>query len=163
MLVLMLLLVWRLFAGSSQCKVMQTVGRQAGSSCIVCLGLSRLRPKTGQARLGRFIGVPVMQWHCCWGRRKRDNGQMAGPVSLKFSPGFKHIHSKWTGLISRLLKVHHVNKRSFMMRLQNNDNVNRMEGKWVKERTGTAATSIIIPIPFKVTWAILCSVVQNTF
>lgn len=31
--------------------------RQAGSSCIVCLGLARRRPKTGQARPGLASSV----------------------------------------------------------------------------------------------------------
>lgn len=34
--------------------------RQAGSSCIACLGLARRRPKTGQAR-------PGQAWPVHWG------------------------------------------------------------------------------------------------
>lgn len=64
LLVLMLLLLLRwLFAGSSQCKVMQRGGRQ-----VVHAWRASARPSGGQrqagpgrTRLGQFIGVPVMQ------------------------------------------------------------------------------------------------------
>lgn len=63
LLVLMLLLLRWLFAGSSQCKVMQTGGRQ-----VVHAWRASARPSVGQrqagpgrTRLGQFIGAPVMQ------------------------------------------------------------------------------------------------------
>lgn len=92
LLVLMLLLpaCW-LFAQS------HANSRQAGSSCIVCLGLAKpspargpaAKPKTGRAARG--LASSLMRQSCSdiaveGGERERDNGQTAEFVSLTFWP-----------------------------------------------------------------------------
>lgn len=105
LLVLMLLLVCWLLAGSRSMQS-HANSRQAGSSCIACLGLAQRRP--GQARPHSARPVHWCASHAVTlllrEEKERDNGQTAGPDGMTLWRWSEHMHRKLTRLISGLLK-----------------------------------------------------------
>lgn len=122
---------WQARVNAKSCK---TVDRQ-----VVHASCASTWPQTGHCFIGSLVCQSCSDIAVGGGERERET--MVRRRGL-FAWSSEHTDSKWTGLIWRLLTVHRVIKRSVMMCLKNKDDVNRMEEKWVRERTGTPATSI---------------------
>lgn len=160
------LLVCWLFADSSQCKGMQTAGRQVVHAPCVSGGGASVWPKTGRAARG--VASSVVCQSCSdiaveGGKREttvRWRGLLAWD-SAPWSKTHKPTNRATSKASKKRKKVRRVN-RSFRMWLKNNDKANRVEQEmgWRKDRNSCSRHTYRFKM-LRVAWEALCTVEKD--